>query len=131
MQVCKQRGIVHMLRIVPQCAKSFSLRNRRFELRSFHRLYRIFLPVETGWFLSVSKNPFRHAGRRLKRPEAEQLAPVGVHRYGRVRVATEVKILAKQAELQQNHSMYVILRNEVTKNLFSTDTAKILRVRSG
>ena len=28
-------------------------------------------------------------------------------------------------------SFYVILRNEVTKNLFSIDTAKILRVRSG
>ena len=66
-----------------------------------------------------------------KVPEAEQLAPVGVQRYGRARVATEVKILAKQAELQQNHSMYVILRNEVTKNLFAVDTAKILRVRSG
>ena len=49
----------------------------------------------------------------------------------RARVAMEVKILAKQAELQQNRSLYVILRNEVTKNLFSFDTAKILRVRSG
>ena len=33
-----------------------------------------------------------------KVPEDEQLAPVGVHRYGRARVATEVKILAEQAE---------------------------------
>ena len=53
-----------------------------------------------------------------KVPEAEQLAPVGVHKYGRARVATEVKILAEQAGLQHNHSLYVILRNEVTKNLF-------------
>ena len=60
----------------------------------------------------------------------------------------EVKILAKQAKLQQNRSLYVILRNavtknlfavfpyvilrsEATKNLFSIDTAKILRLRSG
>ena len=43
----------------------------------------------------------------------------------------EVKILAEQAELQQNSSLYVILRNAVTKNLFSFDTAKILRIRSG
>ena len=55
--------------------------------------------------------------RLLKKvPEAEQLAPVGVHRYGRARVAMEVKILAEQAELQQNRPLYVILRNEVTKN---------------
>ena len=86
---------------------------------------------------------FPHGGQRVEKsfsarwqtvkkvPEAEQLAPVGVHRYGRARVATEVKILAKQAELQQNRSLYVILRNEVTKNLFSIDTAKILRLRSG
>ena len=66
-----------------------------------------------------------------KVPEAEQLAPVGVHRYGRARVATEVKILAEQAGLQQNRSLYVILRSAVTKNLFAVDTAKILRVRSG
>ena len=32
----------------------------------------------------------------------------------------EVKILAKQAGLQQNRSLYVILRNAVTKNPFST-----------
>ena len=32
-----------------------------------------------------------------KVPEAEQLAPVGVQRYGRARVAMEVRILAKQA----------------------------------
>ena len=60
----------------------------------------------------------------------------------------EVKILAQQAELQQNRSLFVILRNAVTKNLFAVfpyvilrnevtknplavDTAKILRVRSG
>ena len=79
----------------------------------------------------VLKNPFRHAGRLLKVPEAEQLAPVGVQRYGRARVAMEVKILAEQAELQQNRPLYVILRNEVTKNLFAVDTAKILRIRSG
>ena len=51
-----------------------------------------------------------------KVPEPEQLAPVGVQRYGRARVATEVKILAEQAELQQNRSLYVILRSTVTKN---------------
>ena len=59
-----------------------------------------------------------------KDPEAEQLAPVGVHRYGRARVAMEVKILAEQAELQQNRSLYVILRNAVTKNLFSTEVRR-------
>ena len=48
---------------------------------------------------SMAKKPFRHAGRLQKSPEAEQLAPVGVHRYGRARVAMEVKILAKQAGL--------------------------------
>ena len=51
-----------------------------------------------------------------KVPEAEQLAPVGVQRYGRARVATEVKILAEQAGLQHNHSLYVILRSAVAKN---------------
>ena len=53
-----------------------------------------------------------------KVPEAEQLASVGVQRYGRARVAMEVKILAEQAGSQQNSSLYVILRSEVTKNLF-------------
>ena len=62
-----------------------------------------------------------------KVPEAEQLAPVGVQRYGRARVATEVKILAEQAELQQNRSLYVILRNKVTKNLFAVFPYVILR----
>ena len=82
--------------------------------------------------LSVSKTPFSARWQTAKKvPEAEQPAPVGVQRYGRARVATEVKILAEQAELQQNRSLYVILRNEATKNLFSFDTAKILRVRSG
>ena len=76
--------------------------------------------------------PFSARWQTVKKvPEAEQLAPVGVHRYGRARVATEVKILAQQAELQQNRSLYVILRNAVTKNLFAVDTAKILRIRSG
>ena len=59
-----------------------------------------------------------------KVPEAEQLAPVGVHRYGRARVAMEVQILAEQAELQQNRSLYVILRNAVTKNPFSTEVRR-------
>ena len=49
----------------------------------------------------------------------------------RARVAMEVKILAEQAELQQNHSLYVILRSEATKNPFAVDTAKILRFCSG
>ena len=56
--------------------------------------------------------------------EAEQLVPVGVQRYGRARVATEVKILAEQAGLQQNRCSYVILRNAVTKNLFSADVQR-------
>ena len=47
--------------------------------------------------LGVSKNLFRHAGRLQKSSEDKQPAPVGVHRYGRARVAQEVKILAKQA----------------------------------
>ena len=82
-------------------------------------------------FLRVEK-PFSARWQTAKKvPEAEQLAPVGVHRYGRARVATEVKILAEQAGLQQNCSLYVILRSEATKNLFSIDTAKILRIRSG
>ena len=84
-----------------------------------------------AFFQRVEK-PFSARWQTVKKvPEAEQLAPVGVHRYGRARVATEVKILAEQAELQQNRYLYVILRNAVTKNLFSFDTAKILRVRSG
>ena len=95
------------------------------------------------------EKPFSARRQTVKKvPEAGQLAPVGVQRYGRARVATEVKILAEQAELQQNRSLYVILRNEVTKNLFAVfpyvilrnevtknlfaiDTAKILRLRSG
>ena len=81
---------------------------------------------------SVSKKPFSARWQTAKKvPEAEQLAPVGVHRYGRARVATEVKILAEQTGLQQNCSLYVILRSEATKNPFAVDTAKILRVRSG
>ena len=84
-----------------------------------------------GALFSVSKNYFGTLADCKKRSEAEQLAPVGVQRYGRARVATEVKILAEQAGLQQNGSLYVILRNAVTKNLFSFDTAKILRVKSG
>ena len=67
-------------------------------------------------FLRVEK-PFSARWQTVKKvPEAEQLAPVGVHGYGRARVATEVKILAEQAELQQNRSLYVILRSAVTKN---------------
>ena len=82
-------------------------------------------------FQRVEK-PFSARRQTAKKvPEAEQLAPVGVHRYGRARVATEVKILAKQAGFLQNRSLYVILRNAVTKNLFAVGTAKILRVRSG
>ena len=95
------------------------------------------------------EKPFSARWQTVKKvPEAEQLAPVGVQRYGRARVVTEVKILAEQAELQQNRSLFVILRNAVTKNLFAVfpyvilrnevtknplavDTAKILRVRSG
>ena len=85
----------------------------------------------TEGFQRVEK-PFSARWQTVKKvPEAEQLAPVGVHRYGRARVAMEVKILAEQAELQQNRPLYVILRNEVTKNLFAVDTAKILRIRSG
>ena len=48
---------------------------------------------------SACRKYFRHAGGLQKRSEAEQLAPVGVQRYGRARVAMEVKILAKQAGL--------------------------------
>ena len=82
-------------------------------------------------FLRVEK-PFSARWQTVKKvPEAEQLAPVGVHRYGRARVATEVKILAEQAGLQQNCSLYVILRSEATKNPFAVDTAKILRIKSG
>ena len=82
-------------------------------------------------FQRVEK-PFSARWQTVKKdPEAEQLAPVGVHRYGRARVATEVKILAKQAGLQQNRPLYVILRSKATKNLFYIDTAKILRVCSG
>ena len=33
--------------------------------------------------VSVSKNPFRHAGRLQKGSEDEQLTPVGVYRYGK------------------------------------------------
>ena len=95
------------------------------------------------------EKPFSARWQTVKKvPEAGQLAPVGVQRYGRARAATEVKILAEQAELKRNHSLYVILRNkvtknpfvvfpyvilrsEVTKNLFSIDTAKLLRLRSG
>ena len=44
------------------------------------------------------EKPFSARWQTVKKvPEAEQLAPVGVHRYGRARVATEVKILAEQA----------------------------------
>ena len=69
------------------------------------------------FFVSVSKKPFSARWQTVKKvPEAEQLAPVGVQRYGRARVATEVKILAEQAGLQQNCSLYVILRSEATKN---------------
>ena len=42
---------------------------------------RPFVELTNG--LSVSKNPFRHAGRLLKSSEDKQLTPVGVHRYGR------------------------------------------------
>ena len=64
------------------------------------------------------EKPFSARWQTVKKvPEAEQLAPVGVQRYGRARVATEVKILAEQAGLQQNRSLYVILRSAVTKNL--------------
>ena len=45
-------------------------------------------------FQRVEK-PFSARWQTVKKvPEAEQLAPVGVQRYGRARVATEVKILA-------------------------------------
>ena len=87
--------------------------------------------ADSAPFQRVEK-PFSARWQTVKKdPEAEQLAPVGVHRYGRARVATEVKILAQQAELQQNRSLFVILRNAVTKNLFAIDTARVLRFRSG
>ena len=58
-----------------------------------------------GGIFSVSKNPFSAHWQTVKKvPEAEQLAPVGVHGYGRARVAMEGKILAEQAGLQQNRS---------------------------
>ena len=82
-------------------------------------------------FQRVEKTFFGTLADCKKVPEAEQLAPVGVQRYGRARVATEVKILAEQAGLQQNCSLYVILRSKATKNPFAVDTAKILRFRSG
>ena len=73
----------------------------------------------------MSKKPFSARWQTVKKvPEAEQLAPVGVQRYGRARVATEVKILAEQAGLQQNRSLYVILRSAVTKNPFSTEVRR-------
>ena len=60
------------------------------------------------------EKPFSARWQTVKKvPEAEQLAPVGVQRYGRARVATEVKILAEQAELQQNRSLYEIGRAHV------------------
>ena len=78
------------------------------------------------------EKPFLARWQTVKKvPEAEQLAPVGVQRYGRAQVAMEVKILAEQAGLQQNCSLYVILRSEATKNPFAVDTAKILRACSG
>ena len=47
------------------------------------------------------EKPFSARWQTVKKvPEAEQLAPVGVQRYGRARVATEVKILAKQESFQ-------------------------------
>ena len=52
----------------------------------------------TEGFQRVEK-PFSARWQAVKKvPEAEQLAPVGVQRYGRARVATEVKTLAEQAE---------------------------------
>ena len=49
-------------------------------------------------FLQRVEKPLSARWQTVKKvPEAEQLAPVGVHRYGRARVATEVKILAEQA----------------------------------
>ena len=52
---------------------------------------------ESCLFQRVEK-PFSARWRTVKKvPEAEQLAPVGVQRYGRARVAKEVKILAEQA----------------------------------
>ena len=42
---------------------------------------------------SVSKSPFRHAGRLQKGSEDKQRTPVGVQRYGRACVAQEVKII--------------------------------------
>ena len=80
--------------------------------------------LSTPTLQRVEKN-FSARWQTVKKvPEAEQLAPVGVQRYGRARVATEVKILAEQAELQQNRSLYVILRNAVTKNLFSIEVRR-------
>ena len=53
--------------------------------------------ADSAPFQRVEK-PFSARWQTVKKdPEAEQLAPVGVQRYGRARVATEVKILAEQA----------------------------------
>ena len=42
-----------------------------------------------------------------------------------------IRIPDRNLEFFRGTSVYVILRNEVTKNLFSIEGAKILRLRSG
>ena len=62
-----------------------SLYNNKNDARKERRFQRVEKAFSTRW-QTVKKVP-----------EAEQLAPVGVHKYGRARVAMEVKILAEQA----------------------------------
>ena len=83
------------------------IERNRVSASTHGRLLSTLLLTVTGFFDSLTgrceapcsacRKYFRHAGGLQKRSEAEQLAPVGVQRYGRARVAMEVKILAKQA----------------------------------
>ena len=88
--------------------------------------------AENSARLSVSKNPFQHAGGLLKKSQKPSNSRLSAYidTVGR-ELRWKSKSLRSKQDRSKNRSLYVILRNEVTKNLFAVDTARILRIRSG
>ena len=82
-------------------------------------------PSVTRKAFSVSKNPFRHAGRLLKKFRKPSNSRLSAYRgtVGR-ELRRKSKSLRSKQNFLQNRSLYVILRNAVTKNPSSTEVRR-------
>ena len=82
-------------------------------------------PSVTRKASSVSKNPFRHAGRLLKKFRKPSNSRLSAYRgtVGR-EMRRKSKSLRSKQNFLQNRSLYVILRNAVTKNPSSTEVRR-------